>query len=423
MIVMTETERDSMIDIKEIRKDFRFFDNPEIAYLDNSATSQRPERVINAVNEYYRYSNANPFRGLYDLSIRATDKYEEAREKVKLFINASSEKEIIFTRNASESLNLAAFSLGEMLLHEGDEIITTVMEHHSNLLPWQQTAKRHGATVRYLKVDEEGKLDMEELKSLLNERTKIVSLSAMSNVFGRINDIKTIAGLVHGTTSSDGKSPVLVADGAQSVPHNKTDVKDMDVDLLAFSGHKMLAPMGIGVLYGKEKILKKMPPFLTGGEMIETVSLDEVTFAELPHKFEAGTVNAGGAVGLAAAIDLINEIGMDEMVEREHYLTKLAFDKIADIHGIRVLGSKNAEEHNGIITFKVEGVHPHDVASIMAEGGVAVRAGHHCAEPLHQFLKIPSTTRASIMFYNTEEEVERFTDVLATVRPLMGYKD
>ncbi len=412
-----------MLDIKEIRKDFRFFDNPEIAYLDNSATSQRPERVLNAVSEYYRYSNANPFRGLYDLSIRATDEYEAAREKVRAFINAPSEREVIFTRNASEGLNLAAFSLGDMLLDEGDEIITTVMEHHSNLLPWQQTAKRHGAVVKYLKVDEDGSIDMDELKGMLSERTKIVALTAMSNVFGRINDIKTIATLVHGAALPDGKTPVLIADGAQSVPHTKTDVKDLDVDLLAFSGHKMLAPMGIGVLYGKEKILKKMPPFLTGGEMIETVSLEEVTYAELPHKFEAGTVNAGGAIGLSAAIDFINDVGMDDMIEREHYLTKIAFEGACKIPGIKILGSKNADEHNGIITFKVEGVHPHDVASIMADGGVAVRAGHHCAEPLHQFLQIPSTTRASIMFYNTEEEVERFVKVLGSVRPLMGYKE
>ena len=412
-----------MLDIKEIRKDFRFFDNPEIAYLDNSATSQRPERVLNAVSEYYRYSNANPFRGLYDLSIRATDEYEAAREKVRAFINASSEREVIFTRNASEGLNLAAFSLGDMLLDEGDEIITTVMEHHSNLLPWQQTAKRHGAVVKYLKVDEDGSIDMDELKGMLSERTKIVALTAMSNVFGRINDIKTIATLVHGAALPDGKTPVLIADGAQSVPHTKTDVKDLDVDLLAFSGHKMLAPMGIGVLYGKEKILKKMPPFLTGGEMIETVSLEEVTYAELPHKFEAGTVNAGGAIGLSAAIDFINDVGMDDMIEREHYLTKIAFEGARKIPGIKIRGSKNADEHNGIITFKVEGVHPHDVASIMADGGVAVRAGHHCAEPLHQFLQIPSTTRASIMFYNTEEEVERFVKVLGSVRPLMGYKE
>ena len=406
-----------MIDINAIRKDFRFFDNPEIAYLDNSATSQRPERVVEAVSDYYRYTNANPFRGLYDLSIRATDEYEAAREKTARFINASSEKEIIFTRNASESLNLLGYSLCDLLVKEGDEIITTVMEHHSNFLPWQHAAKRHGAIVRYIEVDEEGRLDMDGLREALNEKTRIVALTAMSNVFGRINDIKAIAKLVHE------KNAVLAADGAQSVPHEKTDVTASDVDFLAFSGHKMLSPMGIGVLYGKKKYLDKMPPFLTGGEMIESVSISEVTYAELPHKFEAGTVNAGGAVGLGAAIDYINEIGMENIIEREHFLTKLALDKVQEIPGIKVLGSKKAEEHNGIITFKVEGVHPHDVASIMADGGVAVRAGHHCAEPLHQFLKIPSTTRASIMFYNTEEEVERFVNVLRTVRPLMGYKD
>ena len=405
-----------MLDVTNIRKDFRFFDNTKLAYLDNSATSQRPERVIEAEADYYRFSNANPFRGLYDLSIEATEKYEEARRVVAGFIGAKEDAEVIFTRNASESLNLAAFCLGELLLEPGDEIITTVVEHHSNMLPWQHAAKRKGATVKYLTCGIDGEFSQDEFKALLSPKTKIVAMTHMSNIFGRIVDVKSFADAAHAVGA------VFVLDGSQSVPHIKVDVKELGVDFLAFSGHKMMAPMGIGVLYGKREYLEKMPPFLTGGEMIEHVSLDEVTYAEIPHKFEAGTVNGGGAVALAEAVRYIEEIGMDAMSERELYLTELALKKVAEMPHVTVLGGKTAEEHHGIITFKIDNVHPHDVAAIFADGNVAVRAGHHCAEPLHQHLGIPSTTRASIMFYNTEEEVERFCNVLAEIRSVMGFK-
>ena len=402
--------------IEEIRKDFPFFRDTKLAYLDNSATSQRPEAVLDKVKDYYLYSNANPFRGLYELSITATEAYEAAREKVAGFINARESAEVIFTRNASESLNLAAYSLGA-LLNPGDEIVTSVVEHHSNLLPWQHAAKRVGATVKYLTPEADGSFAPEKLEALMSEKTKIVALTAMSNVFGQMIDVKKLAEIAHRYGA------YYVADGSQSVPHGRTDVQDLDCDLLAFSGHKMLAPMGIGVLYGKRKVLEKMPPFLTGGEMIENVSLDEVTYAEIPHKFEAGTVNAGGAIGLAAAIDYIESIGIDRIAERETELSRRAFAKISEIPHIILVGSHKAEEHHGIFTFKVEGVHPHDVAAIMADQNVAVRAGHHCAEPLHHFLQIPSTTRASLMFYNTEEEVDQLAEAMKNIRPFMGYKD
>jgi len=403
--------------IEEIRQDFPFFSGTDLAYLDNSATSQRPRAVIEAVEAYYYHKNANPFRGLYDLSVEATEAYEAARERVAGFINAKDSSEVIFTRNASESLNLVAYSLGSLVLTPGDEMICSVVEHHSNLLPWQHAAKRAGATVKYMTPEADGSFAVEKLQELLTEKTKIVALTAMSNVFGQTSDIRALAAEAHKVGA------YFVADGAQSVPHGKTDVQALDVDFLAFSGHKMLAPMGIGVLYGKEKLLDRMPPFLTGGEMIETVSLDAVTYAELPHKFEAGTVNAGGAVGLAAAIDYIEAIGIDEIVAREAELSRMAYHLIKEIPHIELLGAENPEGHHGIFTFRVEGVHPHDVAAIMAEQGVAVRAGHHCAEPLHQYLQIPSTTRASLMFYNTEEEIEKLAAAMRNIRPFMGYKD
>ena len=403
------------LDIQKIRSDFPFFDKSDLAYLDNSATTQRPRQVVEAVADYEYHHNSNPFRGLYELSIDATDRYETARTKVAKFINAKSDKEIIFTRNASESLNLVAYSLGEMCLKEGDEVITTVVEHHSNMLPWRLAAKRYGAPVKYLECEEDGSFSLEKFKSLLTDKTKIVAMTAMSNIFGRIIDIKSFAAAAHEVGA------YFVADGAQSVPHSKTDVQNLDVDFLAFSGHKMLAPMGIGVLYGKEELLKKMPPFLSGGEMIEYVTFEDITYAELPHKFEAGTVNAGGAVGLAAAIDYIEQIGIEVIEERELELTRMALEGMQAIPHITVLGSDKAEEHHGILTFKIDGVHPHDIAAIIADSNVAVRAGHHCAEPLHHFIGIPSTTRASLMFYNTEEEVERLLEVMRNIRKMMGY--
>ena len=296
---------------------------------------------MEAEAEYYYHHNSNPFRGLYQLSIDATERYEAAREKVAGFINAASDREIIFTRNASESLNLVAYSLGEMCLKEGDEVITTVVEHHSNMLPWRLAAERHGAVIKYLECEKDGSFLPEKLEALVNEKTKIVAMTGMSNIFGRVNDIKTFAAIAHK------KNAYFVMDGAQSVPHSVTDVQDLDVDFLAFSGHKMLAPFGVGVLYGKEAILKEMPPFLSGGEMIEYVTLDSVTWADLPHKFEAGTVNAGGAVALSAAIDYLRSIGMDAIEERENMLTEMALDGMKKVPHITILGSDEAKDHHG----------------------------------------------------------------------------
>lgn len=413
---MTSEERRA-IDAK-IRGDFPLiYAHPEIAYLDNSATTQKPESVLRAMQHYYLEENANPLRGLYELSVKATEAYEDAREAVREFIHAASHEEIIFTRNATESLNLLAYAATEAFLGEGDEILITIMEHHSNLIPWQQAAARKGAVLKFLEPDEEGYISEEQFRRMLSPKTKLVSMTHISNVLGVKNDVKTFARLAHENGS------LFVLDGAQSVPHIPVDVADLDVDFLAFSGHKMLAPMGIGVLYGKRDLLLAMPPFLFGGEMIEYVSREKATWAELPHKFEAGTVNVGGAVGLRAAIDYYKQLGWDTILKREAHLSCLAMEKLSAIPHLRVLGPKGGEEHHGIFTFTIEGVHPHDIAAILDADKVNIRAGHHCAQPLMQFMKTPSTTRASFAFYNTEEELDRFVESLRKVRREMGYQE
>lgn len=401
--------------IEDIRRDFPLLQNTDYAYLDNAATSQKPTVVLDAVRDFYETKNANPFRGLYPLSEAATEAYENARWIVKDFINAKSIEEIIFTRNASESLNLVAYSLGSVLFQPGDEIVVSIAEHHSNMLPWRQAAERAGAKVVYLECDENGEFTEEMLCAVLTERTRLVAITQVSNVFGRKNDIRRFAEVCHE------RGIVIVADGAQSVPHMAVDVQELDVDFLAFSGHKMLAPDGIGVLYGKKKWLKKMPPFLSGGEMIESVTRDKVIYAELPHKFEAGTVNAGGAVGLGAAIRYIQRLGFDWIEERERQLTVLAYAQMKKIPGVHVFGAEDPTDHHGILTFTVDGVHPHDVSEILSAAKIAVRAGHHCAQPLMQHLKVGSTTRVSLAFYNTEEEIQRFIKTLSQVRRNMGY--
>ena len=387
----------------------------EFAYLDNAATTQKPVSVIDAMKGYYEKDNANPFRGVYDLSERATERYEEARAKTAKFINAESPEEIVFVRNATEALNLLAYSWCEDNLSEGDEIVVSVMEHHSDFLPWKYMAEKKKAKLVKLEPDESGAVTDEALDKCLSEKTKIVALTQVSNVLGRVNDIKHIAEKVHAAGA------LISVDGAQSVPHMKVDVRDMDCDFLSFSGHKMYAPMGIGALYAKKKHLENMCPFMYGGEMIATVHWDKVTYAEVPHKFEAGTVNVGGAVGLAAAIDFINEVGWDIMEAQEEKLTIKAVEGIKATKGIRLIGSDKAEDHKGIVTFMVDDVHPHDVADILGRSGVCVRAGHHCAQPLMDHLGVKSTCRASFAFYNTEEEVDKFITELSKVRGLMGY--
>lgn len=410
-----------MNDIYEIRKEFPIFENMQngkvlnFAYLDNAATSQRPQCVIDAEMEFYTKHNANPLRGSYPLSVEATDTYENARKSVRAFINAASSSEIIFTRNTSESINLVAYSYGLESVNEGDEVLVSIMEHHSNLLPWQMVTRKKGAALKFIECESDGSVNLDKIKELITEKTKIVAITQVSNVLGYVNPIKEIAGLAHE------KGAVIVVDGAQSTPHMKIDVRDLDVDFFAFSGHKMFGPMGIGVLYGKEKLLDKMPPFLTGGEMIDSVTRTGAVYAELPHKFEAGTVNAAGAAGLDAAITFMNRIGYEYMQERELMLTKRALEGLVKIPHITVYGSDKAENHTGILTFKIDDIHPHDVSEVLIADNIAVRAGHHCAQPLLQYLGVNSTTRASLMFYNTEEEIDKFLDSIATVRERMGY--
>ena len=398
------------------REDFKFFSEyPDLVYFDNAATTQKPDVVLERMVRYYESENANPLRGVYDLSVKATDAYENARARTAEFIGAESASEIIFTRNASESLNLIAKSYGETFLKEGDEIVLTVMEHHSNLLPWQEVGKKTGAKLVFLEPDKTGFISDEEIKAKITEKTKLVSLAHISNVLGRKNPVEKVIKAAHDVGA------VAVIDGAQAVPHTRVNVRELDADFYVFSGHKMLAPMGIGVVYGKKKLLNKMPPFLTGGEMIEYVELDSATYAEVPHKFEAGTVNVGGAVGLHAAMDYLDKVGFDYIEETELRLTNRLFEGMKAIPYIKIAGSENAEEHNGIITFTIDDVHPHDSASILNDAKICVRAGHHCAQPLMRFLGFNSTLRASLYFYNTEEEVDRFLDSLTKVRGWLGY--
>ena len=385
----------------EIRKDFPIFDGDKIAYLDSGATTQRPKQVLEAVDNFYKTANANPHRGAYDLSIKATDIYENARVKVAEFINSPKPEQIIFTRNSSESLNLIAYSYGLNNLKKDDKIVLSIMEHHSNLVPWQFVSKKCDCSLEYMYVNDEGELTDEEIENKIVPGVKIVGIAQISNVLGTINDVKKIAKRAHEVGA------IVVVDGAQSVPHIKVDVQDLDCDFVVFSGHKMLSPLGIGVLYGKKELLNKMNPFLFGGDMIEYVYEQETTFAELPAKFEAGTQNVGGAVGLAAAIDYINNVGMDTISDIEKDLTKYLFDELSKLEFITIYGPKNLDHKAGVISFNINGVHPHDVASVLDSVGVCVRSGNHCAQPLLRKMDIDSTVRASLYMYNTKEDIDR----------------
>ena len=400
-----------------IRCDFPLLIQTNEAYLDNAATSQKPYCVINAVEDFYKHSNANPLRGLYELSVNATDRYEDAREAVAKFIHAGESAEIIFTRNTTESLNLIAYSYGLSNLREGDEIVVSITEHHSNILPWQMVARSTGAKLSYLECEQDGRITDEAIEKTITEKTRLVAVGEVSNVTGRRNPVEKIIEKAHSVGA------VTVVDGAQSTPHMAVDVQAMNTDFFAFSGHKLLGPMGIGVLYGRRELLEAMPPFLTGGEMIQTVSREGAVWAELPHKFEAGTVNAADAVGLHAAIDYITGLGFDAITEREDALTAYAMEGMKKIPHLHLIGSEDPAEHNGILNFVIDGVHPHDISAILDADGIDVRAGHHCAQPLLNHLGFRSTTRASLMFYNTEEEVRRLLGSLASVRSRMGYKD
>ena len=394
------------MDVNEIRKDFPIFKNRDIAYLDSGATTQKPQYVIDKVSEYYETCNANPHRGAYGLSIEATALYEETREKVAKFINAKSAEEIIFSKNASESLNLVAYSYGLDNLKQGDEVVLSIMEHHSNLVPWQMVTKKTGSTLKYMYIDDKFELTREEIESKITDKTKIVAITHVSNVLGTINDVKHIIKYAHK------KGAKVLVDASQSIPHMKIDVRDLDADFLVFSGHKMLAPLGIGVLYGKKEILNKMAPFLMGGDMIEYVYEQDTTFAPLPNKFEAGTQNVGGVVGLGAAIDYLNKIGYDEIERVEKEVVNYALDELSKLDFLTLYVTPNRENHSAVISFNIKGVHPHDVASILDSENVCVRSGNHCAQPLLRSLGIDSTCRTSFYFYNTKEDVDRLVKAL-----------
>ncbi|HLC61796.1 MAG TPA: cysteine desulfurase [Candidatus Nanoarchaeia archaeon] len=402
------------LNIEQIRKDFpiltRKIHGKPLIYFDSAATSQKPKQVIDAMDNYYKNSNANIHRSIHQIGEEATKLYEEAHEKVADFINADSYQNIVFTKNTTESLNLLAYSLTSKL-KKGDEIAISQMEHHSNFVPWQQLAKQRGLKLKFIKIDGEGNLDKKSIQENITKRTKIVSLTHASNVLGTINPIKDIAKIAHE------HGAMVVVDGAQSVPHMPVDVQQLDADFLAFSGHKMLGPTGIGVLYGKKELLEEMQPFLYGGEMIREVKFDDTTFNELPWKFEAGTMNIAEAVGLGAAIDYLKKTGMENIRNHDAELVDYAMAKLKKIDWIKTYGPK---ERGAVISFNVKGVHAHDVAQILDSDGVAVRAGHHCCMPLMGVLGVPATARASFYLYNTEKEVDHFVEALYKVKKIFG---
>lgn len=391
---------------KEIRKLFPILDQEvnghPLVYLDSAATSQKPYSVIEALNKYYQEDNSNVHRGVHTLGTRATDKYEGAREKVRRFINASSTSEVIFTRGTTTSINTIANSFGRDNVKEGDEIVISYMEHHSNLIPWQQLAKRNHATLKYVPMQEDGTITLEDVRNTVTSKTKIVAIMHVSNVLGTINPIKEITKIAHNNGA------FMVVDGAQSTPHLKVDVQDLDCDFYAFSGHKMCGPTGIGVLYGKKQLLENMEPIEFGGEMIDFVDLYDSTWKELPWKFEGGTPIIAGAIGLGAAIDFLEEIGMENILNHEHHLAEYALNRLKEIDGLSVYGPLNPMARAGVVTFNLDDVHPHDLATVLDAEGIAVRAGHHCAQPLMKWLKVSATARASFYLYNTEEDIDRF---------------
>lgn len=392
--------------IEEIKKDFPLLENRDIAYLDSGATTQKPKEVIEAIKKYYENSNANPHRGAYSLSIEATEQYENTRTKIAEFINARHREEIIFSKNATESLNLIAYSYGMDNLKKDDEVVISIMEHHSNLVPWQKVTKATGSKLNYMYINENYEISDEEIESKITDKTKIVGITHVSNVLGTINNVKKIIKYAHK------KGAIVIVDASQSIPHMKIDVQELDADFLVFSGHKMLAPLGIGVLYGKREILNNMTPFLMGGDMIEYVYEQETTFAPLPNKFEAGTQNVEGVIGLGAAIDYIQKIGYDKIQEKENEIISYARQELAKLDYLTLYLTPNAQNHSSVISFNIKGVHPHDVASILDSENVCVRSGNHCAQPLMRFLGIDSTCRASFYFYNSKEDVDRLVFAL-----------
>lgn len=384
-----------------------------LVYLDSAASSQKPRSVIDAVKRYYELDNSNVHRGVHTLGSRATDAYEGAREKVAKLLNAGAPEQIIFTRGTTTALNLVATSYARSVCKEGDEIVITPMEHHSNLIPWQQAAKATGATLKYIPLQPDGSISIADVESTITPNTKVVSVTYVSNVLGVINPIKEITQIAHRNGA------VMVVDGAQSTPHMKVDVKDLDVDFYAFSGHKMCGPTGIGALYGKKALLNKMEPFEYGGEMIDFVDLYESTWKDIPYRFEGGTPIIAGAVGLGAAIDFLNEIGFDEIDKHERVLASYAYEKLSSLEGITLYGPE--QNRVGLVTFNLEDVHPHDVATVLDSKGIAIRAGHHCCQPLMRWLNVSATARASFYLYNSEEDIDRLADALLQTKEFFGH--
>ncbi len=409
-------EKLASINVLKIREDFpilkRHVNGKPLVYFDNAATSQKPTYVIDALDKFYREYNANIHRGIHKLAEEATVAHENARERIGKFINAKHTEEIVFTRNATEAINLVSQSWGRSNVGKGDKIVLTIMEHHSNIVPWQILAQEKGARVEFIKIDQDGFLRQSEIQELIDEKTKIVCVAQASNVIGTINPVKNIVKAAHRVGA------LCLVDAAQSVPHMRVDAKDIDCDFMAFSGHKMLGPTGIGVFYGKADLLEKMPPFLGGGEMIKEVHTTGASWKEIPYKFEAGTPNIAGAIGLGAAVDYLRKIGMQNVLDHEKQITAYALDKMAGVKGTAVYGPKDVSRRVGVVSFNLGDIHAHDLASILDEDGIAVRSGHHCAQPLMEFLDIPAATRASFYIYNTKEEVDGFISALEKARKL-----
>jgi cysteine desulfurase/selenocysteine lyase len=411
-------EKVASINLPRIREDFpilkRQVNGKPLIYFDNAATSQKPNAVIETTDRYYREYNANIHRGIHKLAEEATLAHEEAREKIAKFINAKHTQEIVFTRNATEAINLVAQAWGRANVGQGDKIVLTIMEHHSNIVPWQLLAQEKGAHVEYVKIDDDGMLRQDEVHELINEKTKIVCVTQASNVLGTINPVKEIGRVAHRYGA------MFLVDAAQSVPHMRVDVRDIDCDFFAFSGHKMMGPTGIGVLHGKSERLQNMPPFLGGGEMIREVHTTGASWKDIPYKYEAGTPNIAGAIGLGAAVDYLHKIGMENVLDHEKEITSYALRRMGEMQGLVIYGPRDVEHKVGVVSFNLGDIHAHDLASILDEEGVAIRSGHHCAQPLMEFLDVPATSRASFYVYNTKPEVDVFINALEKARKLFA---
>ncbi len=412
---MIKIDNSVMLDTDLIRKDFpvlqRKINGRQLVYLDNAATTQKPDAVISSMDDFYRYSNSNVHRGIHQLSVDATELYEDAHTRIARFINARGMKEIIFTKNATEAINLVAYAWGRKNIMKGDTILLSEMEHHSNIVPWQILAREKEARLEYIPIDDNGRLMMDKLKDLAGDRLRLVSITQMSNMLGTINPVREIAGWAHE------QGAIVVVDGAQSVPHLPVDVREMGCDFLAFSGHKMLGPTGIGVLYGRREILEDMEPFISGGDMIREVHLRETKYNDLPWKFEAGTPPIAEGVGLAKAVEYLSDLGMEPVRGHERALVSYAMARLGDIDGITIYGP-SADERGGIVSFNLEGIHPHDLATLLDREAIAVRAGHHCAQPLHERLGIAASARASFYLYSTPEEVDALVDGLKKAKKI-----